>query len=249
MVHILPQEFQAEDENQEGQEIDPILVSSEDSQVSMVQDESEVAILMETGDESEEEVSINLLYPFEYPTTSMTQHVKPMYINAFFDGIQMNRVLVDNGAAVNLLPKSSLKKLGKRNPKLIPTSITIAGFARDKQMAQGILPINLSVETRDYMTTFFVIDNNAKYNALLGRDWIHTNKCVPSSLHQKIMMASGSGETKEINADPQPFIACADFAEAKLYTEGVAPLSVLRKPDRSAEVTVDEELAHLKHLV
>ena len=202
MVHILPQEFQAEDGNQEGQEIDPILVSSEDSQVSMVQDESEVATLMEIEDESEKEVSINLSYPFEYPTTSMTQHVKPLYIKAFFDGIQMNRVLVDNGAVVNLLPKFSLKKLGKRNPRLIPTSTTIAGFAGDKQMAQGILSINLSVGTKDCMMAFFVIDSNAKYNALLGRDWIHTNKCAPSSLHQKIMMALCNGETEEINADP-----------------------------------------------
>ena len=108
-------------------------------------------------------------------------------------------------------------------------------------MAQGILPINLSVGTRDYTTAFFIIDSNAKYNALLGRDWIHTNKCVSSSLHQKIMMALCNGETEEINAGTQPFIACADFAEAKLYTKGVTPLSILRKPDGSAEVTTDEE--------
>ena len=107
----------------------------------------------------------------------------------------MNRVLVDNRAMVNLLPKSSLKKLGKRNPRLIPTSTTIASFAGDKQMAQGILNINLSVGTRDCMTAFFVIDSNAKYNALLGRDWIHTNKGVPSSLHQKIIMALCNRET------------------------------------------------------
>ena len=31
MMHILPQEFQAKDKSQEGQEIDPIPVSSEDS--------------------------------------------------------------------------------------------------------------------------------------------------------------------------------------------------------------------------
>ena len=57
---------------------------------------------METGDESEEKVSVNLSYPFEYPMTSMTQHVKPLYIKATFDEIQMNQVLVDNGTAVNL---------------------------------------------------------------------------------------------------------------------------------------------------
>lgn len=63
------------------------------------------------------------------------------------------------------------------------------------------------------------------------------------------MMALCNGGIEEINADPQPFIACTDFAEAKLYTEGVTPLSILRKPDGLAEVTADEEVAHLKHLV
>ncbi|XP_028099140.1 uncharacterized protein LOC114298719 [Camellia sinensis] len=148
----------------------------------MIQNESEVAKPMET-DEEGDEVTINLSYPFNYPTIYMTQYVKPLYIRAYFDGIEMNRVLVDNGATVNLLPKSSLKKLRKRNPRLIPTRTTIAGFAGDKQMAQGILPINLSVGTKDCMTTLFVIDSNVKINVLLGRDWIHTNKCVPSSLH------------------------------------------------------------------
>ena len=91
--------------------------------------------LMETLFESEEVICINLSFPFEYPSNLMTQHVKPLFIKAFFDGIQLNRVLVDNGVAVNLLPKSSLNKLGKKNPRLIPTSTTIAGFAEDKQMA------------------------------------------------------------------------------------------------------------------
>ncbi|XP_028101237.1 uncharacterized protein LOC114300562 [Camellia sinensis] len=150
----------------------------------MVRDELEVTKPMETDEESEE-VSINLSYPFEYPIISMTQHVKLLYIKAYFDEIQMNRVLVDNRVAVNLVPRSSLKNLGKRNPRLIPTSTTIAGFTGDKQMAQGIQPINLSVEIRDFMTAFFVIDSNAKYNALFSKDWIHTNKCVPSSVHQK----------------------------------------------------------------
>ena len=116
MVYVLPQEFQAEEENQERQEDDPIPISCEDSQTNMVQDESEVTKPMEIEDKSEEEVSINLSYPNEYPTTSMQQHVKPLYIKAFFDEIQMNRVLEDNRAAVNLFPKSSLKKLGKGTP-------------------------------------------------------------------------------------------------------------------------------------
>ena len=83
MVHIQPHEFQAEAEDQDGQEIDPIPVSSEDSQVSMGQDNFGMVTPMEIEYESEEVVSINLSYPFEYLSNSMTHHVKPLYIKAF----------------------------------------------------------------------------------------------------------------------------------------------------------------------
>uniref|UniRef100_A0A2N9FWA1 Retrotransposon gag domain-containing protein n=1 Tax=Fagus sylvatica TaxID=28930 RepID=A0A2N9FWA1_FAGSY len=43
---------------------------------------------------------------FEKPTLAMCQHLKPLYIKAHMDGRPVNRVLVDNGAAVNILPTS-----------------------------------------------------------------------------------------------------------------------------------------------
>ncbi|XP_028060210.1 uncharacterized protein LOC114263824 [Camellia sinensis] len=148
---------------------------------------------MGTDEENEKVSIVTLSYPFEYPTSTMTQDVKPLYIKAYFVGKEMNIVLVDNKTGVNLLLRSSLRKLGKRNPRLIPTNI------------------------------------NAKYNALFSRDWIHTNKCVPSSLHQKVMIALNNWEIEEINADLQPFIDCAVFAEAKLYTEGVGTLETFEE--------------------
>ncbi|XP_028084577.1 ribosome biogenesis protein BOP1 homolog [Camellia sinensis] len=64
-VSVSSQEFQTEDDNQ-GQEIDPIPVSSEDSQVSMVQDESKVVTPMKTEGESEEEEEDALWTDFVY---------------------------------------------------------------------------------------------------------------------------------------------------------------------------------------
>lgn len=37
------------------------------------------------------------------PSEGMSQHLRPLYISAHFDGKPLPRVLVDNGAAVNLL--------------------------------------------------------------------------------------------------------------------------------------------------
>ncbi len=46
---------------------------------------------------------------FEKPTLAMCQHLKPLYIKAHMDGRPVNKVLVDNGAAVNILTTSILK--------------------------------------------------------------------------------------------------------------------------------------------
>jgi hypothetical protein len=45
------------------------------------------------------------------------------------DGRPVNRVLVDNGAAVNILPTSMLRKLLKTENDLIAMDISISGFA------------------------------------------------------------------------------------------------------------------------
>jgi hypothetical protein len=50
---------------------------------------------------------------FEKPTLAMCQYLKPLYIKAHMDGKPVNRVLVDNGAVVNILPTSMLRKLLK----------------------------------------------------------------------------------------------------------------------------------------
>jgi hypothetical protein len=47
---------------------------------------------------------------FEKPTLFMCQHLKPLYIKAYMDGRPINRVLVNNGAAVNILPTSIQNK-------------------------------------------------------------------------------------------------------------------------------------------
>jgi hypothetical protein len=36
-------------------------------------------------------------------------------------------------------------------------------------------------------TTFFLVDVKGHYNVLLKWDWIHTNECVPSTLHQCVI--------------------------------------------------------------
>jgi hypothetical protein len=59
---------------------------------------------------------------FEKPEES-SQHLKSLYIRGHIVGRTISEMLVDGGAAVNLMPYSVFKKLG-RDDKLMKTNLT-----------------------------------------------------------------------------------------------------------------------------
>lgn len=66
--------------------------------------------------------------------------------------------------------------------------VIVTNFTGETVKPKGILPVDLKVGSRERKTAFFVVDTAAAYNALLGRDWIHSNYCIPSSLHQFLVL-------------------------------------------------------------
>ena len=56
---------------------------------------------------------------FEHPTEVTKSHLRPLHIKAIVKGQLVNHVLVDGGAAVNLVPESMLRKLGKTSKELV----------------------------------------------------------------------------------------------------------------------------------
>ena len=75
--------------------------------------------------------------------------------------------------------------------------------------ALGALCINLSIGSKTLPTTFFVINGNGSYSLLLGRDWIHVNCCIPSTMHQCLIQ--WINDTVEVvSADSSISIASAE---------------------------------------
>jgi hypothetical protein len=60
---------------------------------------------------------------FTKPKESVN-HLKPLFVRGHIDGIPIAKMLVDGGAAVNLMPYSLYRKLGKQNDKLVKTNMT-----------------------------------------------------------------------------------------------------------------------------
>jgi hypothetical protein len=100
----------------------------------------------------------------------MCHHLKPLYIKAHMDGKPVNRVLVYNGAAVNILPTSMLRKLFKTKSDLIAIDVFVSGFTGGATKTKGVVPIKVKVGSKVATIAFFVVNTDSTYNALLGRD-------------------------------------------------------------------------------
>lgn len=64
----------------------------------------------------------------EKPPEEMTKHLRPLYIKAHISGKPVSRVLVDNGAAVNILPLRMVRRLSKSEQDLIPSEVSVTSF-------------------------------------------------------------------------------------------------------------------------
>jgi hypothetical protein len=121
---------------------------------------------------------------FRKPPAKNYKHSKALYFKGYINGQPINKMLVDIGAAVNIMPYSVLHRLGRSARDLIKTNITLSDFNGQTSEAQGVLSVDLTVGKKTILTSFFIVNSKSTYNILLGRDWIHANYCIPSTMHQ-----------------------------------------------------------------
>ncbi|GKV20231.1 hypothetical protein SLEP1_g30388 [Rubroshorea leprosula] len=98
---------------------------------------------------------------FQKPEERMAKRIRPLYIHAHLDGIPINRVLVDNGAAVNVLPTCILHKIGKSLGDLMETEVTISDFTGGVNRSRGILPVELTIGNRTLITKVMTTDDKS----------------------------------------------------------------------------------------
>jgi hypothetical protein len=161
----------------------------------------------------EEEISHLQLGPrdavFQKPSES-ENHLKALYMRGHINGKPISRMLVDGGAIVNLMPYSLYKKIGGKDEELIKTNMTVSGVGGgDPIGAKGVASMELTVGSKTIATAFFVSEVQGNFSLILGRDWIHANKCIPSTLHQYLIQWIGD-EVEVVHGDNSSFVATAD---------------------------------------
>jgi len=65
---------------------------------------------------------------FDKPNGSMKSHLNPLFIPTKVDNVRVNKILVDGGATMNLMPQSLLKRIGKCDADLKPHNIVLSNY-------------------------------------------------------------------------------------------------------------------------
>jgi hypothetical protein len=111
-------------------------------------------------DEKLEMVQLTLEPPqaiFEKPEDENRQHLKALFLKCFVHTKPGTRMLVDGGAAVNLMPCTLLRKIGKSIEDLTKIDIMMVDFEGNISLAQGAICVELTIGGKTLSTTFFVI--------------------------------------------------------------------------------------------
>lgn len=66
---------------------------------------------------------------FSKPTPNMVKYIKPLYITACFEGYPISNVLVNGGAAMNVIHMSIVTKLKKAEKGILPADLAVYDFS------------------------------------------------------------------------------------------------------------------------
>ena len=92
------------------------------------------------------------------------RHLKALYMKGLVDGKPMNKMLVDGGASVNLMPYITFRKLGKGPEDLMETDMMLKDFGGNTSKTRGAINVELTIGSKTMLTTFFVIDGKGSYS-------------------------------------------------------------------------------------
>ncbi|XP_073120324.1 uncharacterized protein [Henckelia pumila] len=169
-------------------------------------------------------------------------HNRPLFVTGYSREQKVNRILIDGGSAVNIMPLRTMKELNIATEELANSRLMIQGFNQGGQRALGAIRLELIMDDMTSSAFFHVIDSRTSYNMLLGRPWLHENGVVPSTWHQCFKYCQ-DGVVRKVLGDDKPFTkAESHFADAKYYFENEKTSRIEEcSPHREPEGQDDEK--------
>ncbi|XP_059288988.1 uncharacterized protein LOC132042478 [Lycium ferocissimum] len=87
------------------------------------------------------------------------------------------------GSSANIIRWRVVEQL-RLLDQIVPVARVLSGFNMASETTKGEISLPVNIDGTIQQTVFYVIEGDMKYNALLGRPWIHSMRAVPSTLYQ-----------------------------------------------------------------
>jgi hypothetical protein len=112
----------------------------------------------------------------------------------------VQRVLIDQGSFAEVMYHDLYTKLGLGEADLTSFTSPIFGFSREPTVPLGKTVLPVLAGPINLRTKFIVVRASSPYNTIMGREWLHKMRAIPSTLHQKIRFPTKDG-VMELNGD------------------------------------------------
>uniref|UniRef100_A0A2N9GNU9 Uncharacterized protein n=1 Tax=Fagus sylvatica TaxID=28930 RepID=A0A2N9GNU9_FAGSY len=166
-------------------------------------------------------------------------HNDPLVITLRFGDYDIQRVLVDQGSFAEIMYKGLYEKLGLKEADLTSFTTPVFGFTGESTIPMGKTMLPILAGPFSLQTEFIVIRGSSPYNAIVGRDWLHHMRAVPSTLHKKLRFPT-EDRLMEVNDDQVTAKQCVLGAITKKGPEDEYPTKALLQ--LQAPVAVTEEI-------
>ena len=105
----------------------------------------------------------------------------------------MKRVMIDQGSGVEVMYSDLFKGLGLKNQDLVKYDSPLVSFNGRVVIPQGQISLPVSMEGKEVIVTFIMVNSFSPYITILGRPWIHAMGAIPSTLHMKVKFCTERG--------------------------------------------------------
>ena len=114
-------------------------------------------------------------------------------IATLISGFLVKRVMIDQGSGADVMYPDLFKGLGLKNQDLAKYDSPLVSFDGRVVIPQGQISLPVSMEGKEVIVTFIVVNSFSFYTVILGRPWIHAMGAIPSTLHMKVKFCTERG--------------------------------------------------------
>ena len=114
-------------------------------------------------------------------------------IAAWIGRFLVKRVMIDQGSGVDVMYLDLFKGLGLKNQDLTKYNSLLVSFDGRVVIPQGQISLPVSMEGKEVIVTFIMVNSFSPYMTFLGWPWIHAMGAISSTLHMKVKFCTEQG--------------------------------------------------------